>query len=305
MYRDSPSGTYDVTKRSGVEALEQPCGGDGSPRSAGPGCTHPGQRAPRADSSSSVTAPWRLARRLPSGAEHERHVRVARHWQAEQPRKLDLARGGVEQVVAAHHLVHALVGVIDHHRELVGGRVVAAPEHEVVHHAGHVAVQPVLEFDSALLASSRSAAGRPERSRSVRSAAVSRRQVPGYAPSGSGPWGASAAAPDLGARAPARIHAPVRRATARAPRGSARFAPTGAAPRHPSRGRARAGPRSAGARARARERARSRSSIRSRKRPPPERANSQASSAVRRLPRCSRPLGLGAKRPSDSVPIDR
>ena len=42
----------------------------------------------------------------------------------------------------------------------------------------------------------------------------------------------------------------------------------------------------------------SRSSIRTRKRAPAERANSQASSAVRRLPRCSVPVGLGAKRPS-------
>src|SRR3954452_12731395 len=41
----------------------------------------------------------------------------------------------------------------------------------------------------------------------------------------------------------------------------------------------------------------SRSSMRMRKRPPAERANSQASSAVRRLPRCRSPVGLGAKRP--------
>src|SRR3954463_4923263 len=48
----------------------------------------------------------------------------------------------------------------------------------------------------------------------------------------------------------------------------------------------------------ARERPRSRSSIRTRNRAPAERANSHASRAVRRLPRCSVPVGLGAKRPS-------
>ena len=41
----------------------------------------------------------------------------------------------------------------------------------------------------------------------------------------------------------------------------------------------------------------SRSSIRTRNRDPADRANSHASSAVRRFPRCSVPVGLGAKRP--------
>ena len=47
-----------------------------------------------------------------------------------------------------------------------------------------------------------------------------------------------------------------------------------------------------------RERPGSRSSMRSRNRAPAPRANSQASSAVRRLPTCSSPVGVGAKRPS-------
>ena len=47
-----------------------------------------------------------------------------------------------------------------------------------------------------------------------------------------------------------------------------------------------------------RTRERSRSSTRTRNRAPAERANSQARSAVLRLPRCSGPVGLGAKRPS-------
>jgi putative ATP-binding cassette transporter len=49
---------------------------------------------------------------------------------------------------------------------------------------------------------------------------------------------------------------------------------------------------------RLRDDAESRSSIRSRNRLSVERANSQAKSAVRRLPRCSLALGLGANRPS-------
>src|SRR5215208_8023225 len=48
-----------------------------------------------------------------------------------------------------------------------------------------------------------------------------------------------------------------------------------------------------------RTRERSRSSTRTRNRAPAERANSQASSAVRRFPRWSGPVGLGAKRPSE------
>src|SRR5215207_383295 len=49
-----------------------------------------------------------------------------------------------------------------------------------------------------------------------------------------------------------------------------------------------------------RTRERSRSSTRIRNRAPAERANSQASRAVRRLPRWSWPVGLGAKRPSET-----
>ena len=47
-----------------------------------------------------------------------------------------------------------------------------------------------------------------------------------------------------------------------------------------------------------RTRERSRSSTRTTKRAPAERANSHARSAVRRLPRWSEPVGLGANRPS-------
>jgi hypothetical protein len=48
-----------------------------------------------------------------------------------------------------------------------------------------------------------------------------------------------------------------------------------------------------------RTRERSRSSTRTRNRAPAERANSHAKRAVRRFPRWSGPVGLGAKRPSE------
>ena len=52
------------------------------------------------------------------GIEQQGQVQVARHRQAERTLQQDLARGGVEQVGAAHHVGDALVGVVDHHRQL-------------------------------------------------------------------------------------------------------------------------------------------------------------------------------------------
>ena len=66
------------------------------------------------------------------GAEHERHVGVGRHRQAEQPRDEHLARRRVEQVVAPHDLLDALVGVVDHDGHVVGADAVVAAQHEVV-----------------------------------------------------------------------------------------------------------------------------------------------------------------------------
>ena len=81
-------------------------------------------------------------------AEHERHVGVRRLGKAERPREEELARRGVEQVVAAHDLLDALGGVVDHDREVVGDRPVVAAHHEVVDHALDVAVQAVGEADA-------------------------------------------------------------------------------------------------------------------------------------------------------------
>ncbi len=73
-----------------------------------------------------------------------------------------------------------------------------------------------------------------------------------------------------------------------------RSGPTGAPPR-PSRARARRDPRGCRRANSSVERSASVSSRRRRKRPPCFRANSQLNSAVRILPACSRPVGLGAK----------
>ena len=62
------------------------------------------------------------------GAEHQRHMRVGRLGQPEQPASSSWRGRGVQQVVAAHHLADALVGVVHHHREVVGGRAVAAAQ---------------------------------------------------------------------------------------------------------------------------------------------------------------------------------
>ena len=51
--------------------------------------------------------------------------------QAERGAQRDLAAGRREQVVAAQHLVDALVGVVHHHRQLVGHDAVAAAHDEV------------------------------------------------------------------------------------------------------------------------------------------------------------------------------
>ena len=48
---------------------------------------------------------------------------------------------------ATAKLLNALIGVVHHNGELVGGRVIAAPEHEVVHYAAGLAVEQVVEAD--------------------------------------------------------------------------------------------------------------------------------------------------------------
>jgi len=65
-------------------------------------------------------------------------VQVGRRGQAEGVLQQQLAGGVVGEVFAAHDVGHALGGVVDHHRELVGPQAVGPQQHEVAHLAGHV-----------------------------------------------------------------------------------------------------------------------------------------------------------------------
>jgi hypothetical protein len=68
-------------------------------------------------------------------------VQVARRHKTEQALQIDLARRGVEQVGAAHHVGDLLVRVVHHHRELVGELTVAAAQDEVAHLALEILLQ--------------------------------------------------------------------------------------------------------------------------------------------------------------------
>ena len=57
---------------------------------------------------------------------------------AERTLQQDLARRVVGQVLAAHDVGDALLGIVDHHRELVGPQAVGAPQHEVTDLVRHV-----------------------------------------------------------------------------------------------------------------------------------------------------------------------
>ena len=94
-------------------------------------------------SSARVTAPSRLASRLPSGLSASGTWAYTGCGWPSKCGQVGLAGGGREQVVAAHHLVDAGQCVVDHHGEVVGGNAVAAAQHEVVDHAGIAAVHQV------------------------------------------------------------------------------------------------------------------------------------------------------------------
>ena len=114
------------------------------------------------------------------GAEHERHVRVARRGQAEPRGDVQLARRRLDEVGAAHDLAHALRCVVDDHGEIVCGGAVVAAHDEVVDDVLVPSEQAVGERDGdrrgragAARAGDRRARARPAERR------VSARQVPG------------------------------------------------------------------------------------------------------------------------------
>ncbi|MCY1381707.1 hypothetical protein D9M69_696460 [compost metagenome] len=65
-------------------------------------------------------------------------MQVTRLAEAQQFLEVELARGRVQQVGAAHHLVDALPGVVQDHRQLIGVEAVAPANDEVAHFAAQV-----------------------------------------------------------------------------------------------------------------------------------------------------------------------
>ncbi len=93
--------------------------------------TSPGD-VPCAARSASVTAPWRLASRDPSGASTSGTCAYLGNWQVEQAMQHDLAGCRCQQVVSADHLGHPLGGVVDDYCQVVRGHAVVALQHDVV-----------------------------------------------------------------------------------------------------------------------------------------------------------------------------
>ena len=145
------------------------------------------------------------------GVQHQRHVAVARLVQAQQPRDQQLARRGVQQVVAAHHLADRLVGVVDDHRQVVGVRAVPAAQRDVVDGRLHLAVHQVGERHGL------GARVQAQRRRPVRGALLLGPLGGGQLAAGAGvgalgqrPVRRLRGLPDLGPRAPARVHPALR-----------------------------------------------------------------------------------------------
>ena len=292
-------------RRARIEALDQ-LGGREAPRRGAPRPSDAASSSrtsaadwPSAARSASVTAPWRLASRAPSGPSTS--GTWAWRGAASPSRAPSHSWRGVESSRSAPRTtsLDALVGVVDDHGEVVGEGAVVAAHDEVVDDALDAPGEAVVEGHARRVGATRSAGGRPRASRSARCAAVRRAAGARVGALGQRAVRRRRGLADLGARAAARVEEAVGVAGARAPPRRARRARTGARPA-PSQSRpsARRSASWLGLDARAARGRVSRSSMRSRKRASWLRAKSQASSAVRRLPRCSVPVGEGAKRPS-------
>ena len=64
-------------------------------------------------------------------AHHQRHVRILRIRQAEQTLQVALLGTRAQQVHAAHHAVHALLTIVDHHGELIRERLIASTNEKI------------------------------------------------------------------------------------------------------------------------------------------------------------------------------
>ena len=132
--------------------------------------------APPARSSRRPVACGRLRELSPRAIEDQAVVPVGRLRQAEQRLQQPMDAGRPEQVLAPHHLGHALQGVVDHHREVIAGRRLLARQDDVApglrpggHRAG-LAIGTFAVLDPAEIAGAR--AGRrhvePQRVRRAR-----------------------------------------------------------------------------------------------------------------------------------------
>jgi hypothetical protein len=229
-------------------------------------------------------------------AEHERHVGVGQRPRPEQPPEEDLAGRALGEIGPADDLLDALGVVVDDHGEVVGGGPVVAPDDQVVDDLLDRPEQAVDEVDPrgagaqpqgrrAPFALALGALGRGERSAgsgvgALGQRAVRRRRRLAHLAAGA----------ETGIEQAFRVEIAVAPAYASS---RSDCVTTGGSQSTPSAARSA----SCCSASPGRTRPRSRSSTRIRNAEPALRAKSQASSAVRRLPRCSVPVGEGAYRP--------
>ncbi|MNV57545.1 hypothetical protein D3C71_1498830 [compost metagenome] len=72
------------------------------------------------------------------GAEQQRQVQVMRGRYAQCLLQQNLARRGVDQVRAAHHVADALLGVVHDHRQLIGPETIGPQQDEIAYVTVHV-----------------------------------------------------------------------------------------------------------------------------------------------------------------------
>ncbi len=209
-------------------------------------------------------------------------MQVARGGQAERTLQHDLARRGIEQVGATDDVGDALVGIVDHHRQLVCPETVGAKQDKVADFSRHVLPHRTLQaIDEADCAAIRHAQAE-RRLRAWRC---------GHA--------ASMDAALRGQRAAAAGAGKGQPRVEQALEGGPVQVVAVALPDHgPVRNEAEGGQvASCAVAAPAISRGGSRSSIRTSHSPPARRASSQLPNAASSEPKCRGPVGEGAKRP--------
>ena len=79
---------------------------------------------------------------------HQRNMREGGRSESELAVKKDLPRSRGDEVIRANHLGDSLIGIVDHHCELVGRRSIAFSHHEIAgDRAGEAAEEAVVERD--------------------------------------------------------------------------------------------------------------------------------------------------------------